>query len=95
MVNGEGAELVPPSVLEGLKRNVAHRIDRLERRYAASIKRRGNNALRDAAIARGALFPFGHAQERALNIIPLLTRYGDDLINSVVEEARSHARQIT
>ena len=95
MLSGEGADLVPASVLEGLKRNVAHRIDRLERRYAASIKRRGNDALRDAAIARGALYPFGHPQERALNIIPLLTRYGDDLIHSVLEEAREHARRIT
>jgi uncharacterized protein YllA (UPF0747 family) len=95
MLTGEGADLVPASVLEGLKRNVAHRIDRLERRYAASIKRRGNDALRDAAIARGSLYPFGHAQERALNIIPLLTRYGDDLLHSVLEEARDHARRIT
>jgi uncharacterized protein YllA (UPF0747 family) len=95
MLEGEGADLVPPGVIEGLKRNVAHRIDRLERRFAASIKRRGNDALRDAAIARGALYPFGHPQERALNIIPLLARYGDDLVLSVLEEARGHAARIT
>ena len=88
--NGEGNGLVPGSVFRGLERNVGHRVERLERRLAASVKRRGNDALRDAAIARGALFPFGHRQERALNVVPLLARYGSGLLEDVLREVRAH-----
>lgn len=87
----DGADLVAPSVLEGLKRNVGHRVSRLERRFAAGVKRRGTDALREAAIARGSLFPFAKPQERALNLIPLLARYGNEPIDAVLENAKAHA----
>lgn len=90
----EGADLVAPSVLEGMRRGALHRVERLERRFAASVKRRGNDALRDAAIARGSLYPSGSPQERALNIVPLLARHGEDLVQSVLSEAGKHAARI-
>ncbi len=92
--SSEGSDLVAPSVLEGLKHNVAHRVDRLERRFAASVKRRGNGALKDAQVARGSLFPMGQPQERALNGIPLLARHGDELIEKVLQETRAHAEKL-
>ncbi|HUQ19346.1 MAG TPA: bacillithiol biosynthesis cysteine-adding enzyme BshC [Gemmatimonadaceae bacterium] len=82
--------LISAQVIEGLKRNILHRVDRVERRYAAAIKRKGNDALRDIAAARGALYPLGKPQERALNIVPLWARYGDDLLDSVWGEALFH-----
>jgi bacillithiol biosynthesis cysteine-adding enzyme BshC len=86
----DSENLVSPRVIEGLRQNILHRVDRLERRYTAAIKRNGNDALRDVAVARGSLYPFGKPQERALNIVPLLARYGDDLVNSVMDEAIQH-----
>ena len=94
LARSEGADLVPPSVLDGLKRGMNHRVDRLERRMAASVKRKGNDALHDARIARGSLFPLGTPQERALNLIPLLARNGNDLLSAVLDEARRHAERI-
>ena len=91
----DGVDLVAPSVLEGMRRGALHRVERLERRFAASVKRRGNEALRDAAIARGSLYPSGAAQERALNIVPLLARHGEDLVQSVISEAGKHAESIS
>jgi uncharacterized protein YllA (UPF0747 family) len=90
----EGADLVAPSVIDGLKRSINQRVDRLERRMAASVKRRGNDALHDATIARGFLFPLGAPQERALNLIPLLARNGTDLFKSVLTETDRHAERI-
>ncbi len=94
MRDGEGADLVPDSVLQGLSRNISHRLERLERRVAATVKRKGNDALRDAAIARGSLHPFGRPQERALNIIPLIARYGAPLLDDVLIEVRAHAARL-
>lgn len=88
---GADEGFVPRAVLDGVKHNIGHRVDRLERRLAAGVKRRGNEALRDVAIARGALFPLGSAQDRALNIVPLLARHGDDLFASVMNETKKHA----
>jgi uncharacterized protein YllA (UPF0747 family) len=88
---GDRDHLVGRQVIEGLKHNIQHRVERLERRYAAAVKRRGNDALHDIAAARGALYPFGKPQERALNIGPLWARYGDDLLTSVMDEARKYS----
>jgi bacillithiol biosynthesis cysteine-adding enzyme BshC len=90
----DGADLVTPSVVEGLGRSIAHRLERVERRFRASVKRRGNEALRDVATARAALFPSGTPQERALNIVPLLARHGEELISAVLGEARQHAERL-
>jgi uncharacterized protein YllA (UPF0747 family) len=83
--------LVSARITEGLRRNFLHRVERLERRYTAAIKRRGNEALHDAASVRAALYPFGVPQERALNGVPLLARYGNELFDSVMAETRPHA----
>ncbi|MBA3341409.1 MAG: bacillithiol biosynthesis BshC, partial [Gemmatimonadaceae bacterium] len=87
----EGADLVSASVIQGLTSNLAHRFERLERRFVAAVKRRGNDALRDVAIARASLFPGNVPQERALNIVPLLARHGDQLLDAVRRQANAHA----
>jgi uncharacterized protein YllA (UPF0747 family) len=86
--------LVSARVLEGLRRNMLHRVERLERRYMAAIKHRGNAALHDVAAARASLYPLGIPQERALNVIPLIARYGDELFESVMAEASPHAASL-
>jgi bacillithiol biosynthesis cysteine-adding enzyme BshC len=87
----EESGLVSPRVIEGLRRDMLHRIARLERRYAAAVKRKGNSALRDVATARSSLYPFGLPQERALNVIPLIARYGAELFDSAMSEVVTHA----
>ncbi|HUQ47783.1 MAG TPA: bacillithiol biosynthesis cysteine-adding enzyme BshC [Gemmatimonadaceae bacterium] len=89
-----GANIVAPAVLDGLRNNVGHRIERLERRFTAAVKRDGNEALRELAIARGALFPEGAPQERAQNFIPLLARYGDEIISAVMSEITAHTAKL-
>jgi hypothetical protein len=43
---------------------------------------------------RGALFPGGGRQERALNFIPLLAIYGDGLVEAMRASARRHAEAL-
>ena len=85
---------VPAAVPEGLRRTIGHRIDRLERRILAAVKRREAEAMRDVATARGALFPNGARQERALNLIPLLARHGPGLLRDLLAAASGHARTL-
>jgi len=86
--------LVSARVIEGLRRNMLHRVQRLERRYMAAIKQRGNEALHDVRAARASLYPLGIPQERALNVIPFVARYGDELFDAVMAEASPHATSL-
>ena len=71
--------LVPGAVLDGARHDIAHRIERLERRVVAAAKRRESATMRDIEIARTSLFPLGKSQERVLNFIPMLARHGAPL----------------
>lgn len=87
-------QVVPRAVIEGAKRQLEHKLDRLERRYIAATKRRGSELLVDVATARGSLYPNGEPQERALNGIPLLAKYGDELFAGIKAKAREHAESL-
>ena len=87
----DAERIVSPAVVSGAERGIRHRIDRLERRYTAAMKRRLADDLHHIATARGSLFPAGRRQERALNMIPYLARYGPTLIEAMREGASEHA----
>jgi bacillithiol biosynthesis cysteine-adding enzyme BshC len=90
----EGSSPIFPdaAIVSGARETVQHRIMRFERRLIAAAKRRDAQLADDIATARGALFPLGRKQERALNIIPLLARHGEDLIAKLMEAASEHAQ---
>jgi uncharacterized protein YllA (UPF0747 family) len=83
--------LVPEAVVDGARHNIAHRIERLERRVVAAAKRREEKTMRDIAIARTTLFPLGKPQERVLNFIPMLARHGEKLLAQMRARASEHA----
>ena len=83
--------LIGDAVVEGAERQLGFRVDRLERRVVAAAKRRGSDALRDLHAARAALWPNGHRQERTLNFIPFLARFGDPLLAAMRTAAVRHA----
>ena len=83
--------LVPDAVVEGARRALLHRLERLERRYLAAVKRREEALRRDVGTARASLFPDGVRQERALNFLPFLARYGEPLVARMLGAAAVHA----
>lgn len=87
--------LVPESVPEGAVSAMSHRLDRLERRYRAAVRRRESRAFDELRTLRGAIRPAGVRQERALNLLPLLARHGLGLFDAMLAAARGHARQLT
>lgn len=86
---------VGAAVTEGLRANLLRRLDRFERRLVAAAKREHADIMHEVATARGSLYPFGKPQERALNFVPLLARYGAILRQEMLAEAREHARRLT
>jgi bacillithiol biosynthesis cysteine-adding enzyme BshC len=91
---GDGTLPVAPEVVDGTYRSIAHRLDRLERRVVAAAKRREQETMTQIATARGALFPLGTRQERALNMIPFLARHGSVVTARMTDAARAHARRL-
>jgi hypothetical protein len=86
---------IAPAVVEGLGGNLSRRLDRFERRLIAAAKREHVDVMRDIAAARGSLYPLGKPQERALNFVPLLARYGTALQDEMMAGARQHAQHLT
>jgi bacillithiol synthase len=87
-------KLVPPPSLEGLRRSLLYRLERAERRYLAAVKRRESELMRDVATAAAALHPNGMRQERVLNFVPFLARYGRPLLDLLRDEATRHATSL-
>ena len=82
-----------PAVV-GAVHALEHRVDRLERRLLAGIKRRETEMMRDAATLRAALYPDGARQERRLNATPIFARHGLALLADMREAARPHAASL-
>lgn len=85
---------LPSDVVRGAQRGVRHRLERLERRVVAAVKRREADTMRQIGTARGALYPLGIRQERALNFIPILARHGSVVMDRMRDAAAAHARSL-
>jgi bacillithiol biosynthesis cysteine-adding enzyme BshC len=77
-----------------MQAGVEHRLQRLERRYAAAVKQAGSESLRDVAAARASLYPDRAPQERVLSFIPFLARQGSAVIDAIRERAREHVSDV-
>lgn len=84
-------DVVESSVVEGASRDILHRLERLERRIVAGVKRREASLMRDVAVARAAIRPLGQSPERVLSLLPALARYGPELLLAMRDSARVHA----
>ncbi|HEX9128009.1 MAG TPA: bacillithiol biosynthesis BshC [Gemmatimonadaceae bacterium] len=85
---------VGPAVTGGLRANLVRRLERFERRLVAAAKKQRADIMQEIGTARGSLYPLGKAQERALNFVPLLARYGPGFRDEMLEEARGHAKRL-
>jgi bacillithiol biosynthesis cysteine-adding enzyme BshC len=87
----ESERLGLDDAVKGAARGLELRVDRLERRLIAGVKRHETAVMRDLATLRGALFPFGERQERVLNATPFFARYGTELLARMCTAAHPHA----
>jgi uncharacterized protein YllA (UPF0747 family) len=85
---------VAPAVTGGLRANLTRRFDRFERRLIAAAKKENAEVMQQIGTARGSLYPLGKPQERSLNFVPLLARYGPILKDEMLAGARDHAASL-
>jgi uncharacterized protein YllA (UPF0747 family) len=81
---------LPPASVDTTQGSIDHRIERLERRVRAAIKRRDGTVMAEFATLRAALQPLGEPQERVLNFISMLAREGPALVDGARAGARRH-----
>lgn len=86
--------VVATDVISGLSREMAHRLERLERRVVAGAKRREDDLMRRISTVRGALYPHGAKQERKLGWLPFLVREGMPLVEQMLAAATQHAQAL-
>lgn len=85
---------VPPASVASLGDALSQRVDRFHRRVRAAVKREQQDAMRRLAAARGALYPLGTRQERALNMVPLLARHGSGLLDLLLQHTAAHVASL-
>src|SRR5690606_39486788 len=83
--------MVPPTVPAGAAAAIGQRLDRLERRYPAAVRRHETRAFTELGTLRAALRPGGARRERALNLLPPLARHGTGLLHAMRDAAGVHA----
>ncbi len=92
-VVGENAP-IPTAVTAGLRANLIRRLDRFERRLISAAKKQHADIMEEIGTARGSMYPLGKRQERSLNFVPLLARYGPILRDEMLAAAREHAERL-
>ncbi|MGQ0538871.1 MAG: bacillithiol biosynthesis protein BshC [Gemmatimonadaceae bacterium] len=93
-VNGARNLGLREGVVEGARRSLHFRMDRLQRRVLAAAKRVDAERQHRVAAAAAALFPFGERQERRLNLTPFLARHGMQLLDAIRHEAGTQASEL-
>jgi uncharacterized protein YllA (UPF0747 family) len=89
-IRASGAAL-EAAALDGAVAQLTHRVSRLERRVLAASKRHIADQLRRVTQAQTLLWPHGAPQERVVNPLPWLARYGTPLLEQMQQACDAEA----
>lgn len=89
-----GKHRIDGKIIDGIRAQLALRLDRGDRRIMAALKRNEAELRRDLGTARASLFPDGVRQERAISFVPFVARYDRPLIDEMIAAARVHADRL-
>ncbi len=85
---------IASAALDGAVAQFAHRADRLERRVLAASKRNITAQLQKLDQAQSILWPHGVPQERVVNPLPWLARYGSPLLDAMIQACDEGAQSL-
>ena len=83
-----------PEVIAGLQQDLSRRLERFERRVRAGVKRSESGMMQQAAYLRASLRPQGASPERILNLMPMLARFGTQVLTRMYDAAAAHAQTL-
>ena len=89
-----GTHRIDAKVIDGIRTQLALRLERGERRITAALKRNEVELRRDLGTARASLYPEGIRQERSLSFVPFIARYDRPLVEQMLVAARAHADRL-
>jgi uncharacterized protein YllA (UPF0747 family) len=76
------------AALESSRRKIEYQVGKIARKTAAQMLAKDQQASRDAESLHGLVFPENHLQERLYSFIPLIAKFGPDLVEKVYEQVR-------
>ena len=76
------------AALRTSRRKIEYQVGKIGRKTAAQMLAKDEQASRDAASLHGLVFPEDHLQERLYSFIPLIAKFGPDLVERVYEHVR-------
>ena len=83
-----------PAVVTGAVAQFSHRADRLERRVLAASKRRITEQIARVEQTQSVLWPHGGPQERTVNPLPWLARFGAPLMDQMLAAGDEGAKAL-
>lgn len=87
-VNLQRFDVSLAEALRTSRRKIEFQLGKIERKTAAQIMARDEQATRDAASLSGLVFPETHLQERLYSILPFIAKFGPGLIDEVYEAVK-------
>jgi uncharacterized protein YllA (UPF0747 family) len=94
LASAAAAHRIDGKIVDGIRAQLALRLERGERRITAALKRNESELRRDLGTARASLYPEGVRQERSLSFVPFIARYDRQLIERMLVAAGGHAERI-
>jgi bacillithiol synthase len=68
-----------------LRGNLIRHVEKLDKKITGSLKQRSETRIRRVTTVQNQVYPRGHVQERALNLLSFLPRYGFGLLDMLLE----------
>lgn len=93
----EAAVGVDPTLrkpIESAKHSALAGLNDVEKRLVGHLKQQNEIMVKQLAKARQNLFPLGKPQERVLNVVPYLVRYGPAFVREALTACEQHGRAL-
>lgn len=76
------------SALKTSQRKIEYQMGKIERKTAAQIMARDEQATRDASLLSGLVYPETHLQERLYSILPFIAKFGPGIVDELHDAIR-------
>jgi bacillithiol biosynthesis cysteine-adding enzyme BshC len=84
----KGFDVSLAKALESSRRKIEYQVAKIARKTATQILAKDEQARRDSQSLHGLVYPENHLQERLYSFVPLMAKFGPDLLARIYEHVR-------